>query len=106
MYGLRVLPAATQVVLANDRFVYHQSESDRQVMAAVHRQVKHVIFILKENRPYDQILVGLASVNGNPFPNNIPAGDSDLTLFGAGITAQRACDGTEVCDAGSFLRDR
>jgi hypothetical protein len=45
-------------------------------MAAVRTGVQHVIFILKENRTYDQILGDLEVGNGDP----------DLTEFGRAIT--------------------
>ena len=45
-------------------------------MAAVHSGIQHVIYILKENRTYDQILGDLGRGNGDP----------DLTLFGQEIT--------------------
>ena len=50
------LPALTAQVSSNDRFTFTESTSDAAVMAAVRQGVKHVIFILKENRTYDQIL--------------------------------------------------
>ena len=45
-------------------------------MAAVRQGIKHVIFIIKENRTYDQILGDLEIGNGDP----------DLTEFGAAVT--------------------
>ena len=45
-------------------------------MAVVHGGIQHVIYILKENRPYDQILGDLGRGNGDPA----------LTLFGQQIT--------------------
>jgi DNA-binding beta-propeller fold protein YncE len=43
--------------------------------------IKHVIYIIRENRSYDQVL-GDLSWNGHPVGN----GDSSLTMFGASIT--------------------
>jgi DNA-binding beta-propeller fold protein YncE len=74
------LTATTQVVLANDHFSYQESASDAAIMEKVRASVKHVIFILKENRTYDQVLGDLPSVN------NVPDGDKNLVLFGAKIT--------------------
>jgi hypothetical protein len=45
-------------------------------MAAVRQGVQHVIFIIKENRTYDQILGDLEIGNGDP----------DLTEFGEAVT--------------------
>jgi len=44
-------------------------------------RIKHVIYIIKENRTYDQILGDLEQ-NGKPVGN----GDKNLTMFGADIT--------------------
>jgi hypothetical protein len=50
------LPALTAQVLTNNRFSTTESASDAAVMAAVRQGVQHVIFIIKENRTYDQVL--------------------------------------------------
>ena len=49
-------------------------------MAAVRQGIKHVIFIIKENRTYDQILGDLEIGNGDP----------DLTEFGQADHAESA----------------
>jgi hypothetical protein len=51
-------------------------------MAAVRQGIQHVIFIIKENRTYDQILGDLKDASGNPIGNGDPA----LTEFGEAIT--------------------
>jgi DNA-binding beta-propeller fold protein YncE len=71
------LPALTAQVLTNNRFSTTESKSDAAVMAAVRQGVKHVIFIIKENRTYDQILGDLE--NGSN-------GDRSLVEFGQKIT--------------------
>ena len=71
------LPALTAQVLTNNRISSKESSSDAAVMAAVRQGVKHVIFIMKENRTYDQILGDLE--NGSN-------GDPALTEFGQPIT--------------------
>jgi DNA-binding beta-propeller fold protein YncE len=57
----------TQQVAANDHF---EATDERRkadaVMAAVRRTVKHVIYIVKENRTYDQVLGDLDRGNGDP----------------------------------------
>lgn len=45
-------------------------------MAAVRRGVRHVIYIIKENRTYDQVLGDLEIGNGDPH----------LTAFGEALT--------------------
>jgi YVTN family beta-propeller protein len=70
------LATLTQQVAANNHFAGTESASDAAVMAAVRAGVKHVIFIIKENRTYDQVLGDLGIGNGDP----------DLTEFGEAIT--------------------
>lgn len=45
-------------------------------------KIKHVIYIIKENRTYDQVLGDLKDVNGRPFGN----GDPSLCLYGKNVT--------------------
>ncbi|MFN7997043.1 MAG: bifunctional YncE family protein/alkaline phosphatase family protein [Bryobacteraceae bacterium] len=71
------LASLTQMVMAFDNFSYQESAGDAAVMAAVRAGIKHVIFIIKENRTYDQVLGDLA--NGSN-------GDPSLTEFGQAIT--------------------
>jgi YVTN family beta-propeller protein len=44
--------------------------------------IKHVLYIIKENRTYDQVLGDMTDAKGNPIGN----GDPDLTLYGERIT--------------------
>ena len=70
------LATLTAQVATNNRFSSTESASDAAVMAAVRQGIQHVIFIIKENRTYDQILGDLPIGNGDP----------DLTEFGQAIT--------------------
>ncbi len=70
------LPTLTAQVATNNRFAYTDSAADATVMAAVRQGIKHVIFIIKENRTYDQILGDLGIGNGDPA----------LAEFGAALT--------------------
>jgi len=70
------LTTLTTQVATNNRFSYTDSANDIAVMAAVRDKVKHVIFIIKENRTYDQILGDLEVGNGDP----------DLAEFGKRYT--------------------
>lgn len=74
--GAPQVATLTQTVMANDRFSYTVSASDAEVMAKVRQGIQHVIFIIKENRTYDQIL------------GDLPVGDGEpsLTEFGEAIT--------------------
>ena len=60
------LATLTAQVATNNRFSYTDSDDDAEIMAAVRRGVQHVIFIIKENRTYDQILGDLEIGNGDP----------------------------------------
>ena len=60
------LVTLTAQVAKNNRFSYTDSADDAAVMAAVRQGVKHVIYIIKENRTYDQILGDLEIGNGDP----------------------------------------
>ena len=70
------LATLTAQVAVNNRFTSTESSSDAAVMAAVRQGVQHVIFIVKENRTYDQILGDLEIGNGDP----------NLTEFGEAVT--------------------
>jgi len=72
------LATQTAQVIANNRFTSTDSDNDAAVMAAVRQGIQHVIFILKENRTYDQILGDLKTRDGIPLGNGDPA----LTEFG------------------------
>jgi len=82
------VPSASQLrqltaqVATNDRFSSTESSSDAQIMAAVSSGVKHVIYILKENRSYDQVLGDLVDVNGMPIGEQ----DTSLVQWGQAIT--------------------
>jgi len=71
------LASLTQMVAGYDNFAYQETASDAAVMSAVRAGIKHVIFIIKENRTYDQILGDL------PNPSN---GDPALVEFGQATT--------------------
>ena len=70
------LETLTQQVMANDNFGAAPAAADKQLMAALHQKIKHVIYIIKENRTYDQVLGDLGKGNGDPR----------ITEFGARIT--------------------
>jgi hypothetical protein len=70
------LSTLTAQVAINGHFSATESNNDAAVMAAVRSGIQHVIFILKENRGYDQVLGDLEVGNGDP----------SLTEFGEAIT--------------------
>ena len=67
----------TSQVAANNRYRAEASEADAGVMQFLHSKIKHIIYIVKENRTFDQILGDLG--NGSN-------GEPSLTLFGQGVT--------------------
>ena len=66
----------TAIVEANDGLTGERDRSDEDTMGALRKRIKHVIYIIKENRTYDQVLGDLGRGNGDP----------SLALFGAKVT--------------------
>ena len=87
--GLQAIPVPnrqelawlTKKVAANDFLDTVPNPQDEQTMAALRRHIKHVIYIIKENRTYDQVLGDLQQ-DGKPVGN----GDPSLTMYGAAVT--------------------
>jgi DNA-binding beta-propeller fold protein YncE len=72
------LKNSTQVVLASNRM---KSAEETIQFANGGHPIKHVIYIIKENRTYDQVLGDLAK-DGKPVGN----GDASLTMYGEQVT--------------------
>jgi YVTN family beta-propeller protein len=72
------LKAATAEVLESNRM---KAAEEHVAFASGANPIKHVIYVIKENRTYDQIL-GDLSQNGQPVGN----GDPSLTMYGAAVT--------------------
>jgi DNA-binding beta-propeller fold protein YncE len=72
------LKTSTGVVLESNRM---KAAQETIQFAGGGSPIKHVIYILKENRTYDQVLGDLAK-GGKPVGN----GDPTLTMYGAAIT--------------------
>jgi YVTN family beta-propeller protein len=72
--GLQAIPVPnrqelawlTKKVAANDFIDTVPNPQDEQTMAVLRRYIKHVIYIIKENRTYDQVLGDLDRGNGDP----------------------------------------
>lgn len=73
----RSLPSLSAQVAQNNGYNDHTSDYDRRVMGFLSKHIKHVIYIVKENRTFDQVLGDLG---------NGANGDASLAVFGAGIT--------------------
>jgi YVTN family beta-propeller protein len=67
----------TSRVAANNGYLSGHSDGDGKVMEFLHSKIKHIIYVVKENRTFDQILGDLG--NGSN-------GDPSLTLFGKLVT--------------------
>ena len=102
------LPAPTQLatlttqVATNNHFSNTESAGDAATMAAVRAGVKHVIFIIKENRTYDQILGDAKTGNGDPSlaefglpltPNLHSLAQTFVTLDNTYATSEVSYDG-------------
>ena len=70
------LSALTTQVLTNDNFFQTPTSAQQATMAFLHSKIHHVIYVIKENRTYDQVL------------GDLPVGDGDpnITQFGQAIT--------------------
>ncbi|MGB9407379.1 MAG: bifunctional YncE family protein/alkaline phosphatase family protein [Terracidiphilus sp.] len=73
------LPQWTSVVIASNRM--KAAEEKVTFAGGAQGRIRHVIYIIKENRTYDQILGDLEK-DGKPVGN----GDPKMTMFGEGIT--------------------
>ena len=100
--GAAQLKNLTAQVATNNRFAHTVSANDAAVMAAVRQGVKHVIFIIKENRTYDQVLGDLEIGNGDPAlaefgealtPNQHNLARNFVTLDNFYATAEVSYDG-------------
>jgi YVTN family beta-propeller protein len=67
----------TAKVAENNFYTAEGGEEDAEVMRFLRQRIKHVIYLVKENRTFDQVLGDL---------NNGSNGDPSLTVFGAAIT--------------------
>lgn len=91
--GTEELEHLTRIVGANNDFAMAENPADEKMMAGLHQRIKHIIYIIKENRTYDQILGDLPKGNG----------DKNLTEFGASITPNFHRIASEFVDLDNFL---
>jgi YVTN family beta-propeller protein len=60
------LESLTEKVIDNNHYSLELSQDQQETMAELHKKIHHVIYIIKENRTYDQILGDLEVGNGDP----------------------------------------
>jgi DNA-binding beta-propeller fold protein YncE len=80
--------------VAKNNFYKDGDERDKHVMDFLHRRIKHVIYVVKENRTFDQILGDLT--NGADT-------DPALTQFGEAITPNHHHLATQFVTLDNFM---
>ena len=92
-------PSATQMaaltarVAANNHVFGRPSAADIDKLAFLKAHIHHVIYIVKENRTYDQVLGDLEVGDGDP----------KLTVFGAAMTPNQHALARQFVDLDSFF---
>jgi YVTN family beta-propeller protein len=95
----RTLGALSRLVDSNNGF--DRSHYSAKI-AALHNKIKHVIYIVKENRTYDQVLGDLPVGNGDPSivmfprpvtPNHHKLAEDFVTLDNFDCTGETSADG-------------
>ena len=91
--GASELEHLTRMVGANNDFSMRADPQDEKTMAELHKRIKHIIYIIKENRTYDQIL------------GDLPRGNSDPSLveFGERITPNFHRIASDFVDLDNFF---
>jgi hypothetical protein len=84
----------TKQVAKNNRYTTENDEKDERVMQFLNRRIKHIIYVVKENRTYDQVLGDLT--NGSN-------GDPNLTQFGAALTPNNHSLATRFVTLDNFM---
>lgn len=97
------LSSLTQQVARNNHFAAPVDDpKSRQLFAFLHQHIKHVIYIVKENRSYDQVLGDLEKGNGDPaltlFPDAMTPNHHDLAR--RFVTLDNFYDSGEVSGVG------
>ena len=85
------LAKLTRQVAQNNNFV-NGASSREGIMKELHKRIKHVIYIVKENRTYDQVLGDLDRGNGDPY----------ITEFGEAYTPSQHALASYFVDADNF----
>lgn len=86
------LRGLTQQVAENDHFSREPNPEEQSTLAFLHSHIQHIIYIIKENRTYDQILGDLEVGNGDP----------NLAEFGRMITPNEHNLASQFVDLDNF----
>jgi DNA-binding beta-propeller fold protein YncE len=60
------LEGVTERVAKNNGFSLGEAKEESEIISFLHKKIKHIIYVVKENRTYDQILGDLEVGNGDP----------------------------------------
>ncbi|HEX3703162.1 MAG TPA: beta-propeller fold lactonase family protein [Vicinamibacterales bacterium] len=90
----RDLDELTEQVARNNFYTTETSERDAEVMRFIHKHIKHVIYVVKENRTFDQVLGDL---------NNGAKADSSLAVFGQSVTPNYHSLATQFVTLDNFM---
>jgi DNA-binding beta-propeller fold protein YncE len=82
----------TGLVAQNNGFNLRLSAKDRATMRFLRQHIKHVVYIIRENRTYDQVLGDLPVGNGDPT----------LTQFPQSVTPNQHAIATNFVDFDNF----
>jgi YVTN family beta-propeller protein len=86
------LSSLTQRVASNNHFSRQPTVQEADMMAFLHSHIHHIIYIIKENRTYDQVLGDLEVGNGDP----------SLTEFGSAVTPNQHNLASHFVDLDNF----
>jgi DNA-binding beta-propeller fold protein YncE len=104
------LARLTKQVAHNNRFDQpEQTEADARLFSFLREHIKHVIYVMKENRTYDQVLGDLEVGNGDPrltlfperlSPNHHAIARNFVTLDNLSVSAEGSMTGVYWTFAG------
>jgi DNA-binding beta-propeller fold protein YncE len=96
------LAKLTLQVAANNNFSNAESEHNKEAMEFLRNHIKHVVYIVKENRTYDQVFGDLKAGNGDPaltlFPQ--PLTPNHHKLASGFVTLDHFLDSGETSNTG------
>jgi YVTN family beta-propeller protein len=98
------LKTLTAQALANSKYQPQsapRAASAKQTQGMAQYPIKHVLYIIKENRTYDQVLGDLKTASGKPLGN----GDPELCLFGEDVTPNHHALAREFVTLDNFYAD-